>query len=86
MVSRTLFPSYTPAAEGAAAGVVLNRKVNTVDTYFISEKCVGCGGCHSRCPVGCIDATKKPLIIDNNRCIGCGACYLACPIRAVIKR
>ena len=48
--------------------------------------CVGCGGCHSRCPVGCIDATKKPLIIDNNRCIGCGACYLACPIRAVIKR
>ncbi|MCI6184528.1 MAG: 4Fe-4S binding protein [Clostridiales bacterium] len=57
-----------------------------MDTYFISDKCVGCGGCHSRCPVNCIDAGKKPLLIDQSRCIGCGACYLACPLRAIEKR
>lgn len=63
-----------------------NREANTVNTYFISSKCVGCGGCHSRCPADCIDAAKKPLEIKQDGCIGCGACYLACPIRAIVKR
>ncbi|MFR7759333.1 MAG: DUF362 domain-containing protein [Christensenellales bacterium] len=57
-----------------------------METYFISQRCVGCGGCHSRCPADCIDAEKKPLVIDQNKCIRCGVCYLACPIRAIDKR
>ncbi len=57
-----------------------------METYFISERCAGCGGCHSKCPVDCIDAAKKPMVIDKERCIRCGACYLACPIRAIEKR
>ncbi|MBS7366005.1 MAG: 4Fe-4S binding protein [Oscillospiraceae bacterium] len=57
-----------------------------MEQYFISTKCVGCGGCRSRCPVKCIDAAKKPMVIEQEKCTHCGACYFACPIRAIVKR
>lgn len=56
-----------------------------MEQYMISNRCAGCGGCNSRCPVKCIDTTVHPFFIDQQRCIQCGACYLACPIRAILK-
>ena len=54
--------------------------------YFITDRCAGCGGCHSVCPSDCIDALSHPLVIDQTRCNRCGVCYTACPIRAIEKR
>ena len=53
--------------------------------YFISDRCAGCGGCHSKCPENCIDASVHPMRIDQERCTRCGICAVTCPLRAIIK-
>jgi NADH-quinone oxidoreductase subunit F len=54
--------------------------------YYITTRCAGCGGCHSVCPLNCIDTSSRPLVIDQKRCVGCGWCELACPLRAIEHR
>jgi len=51
--------------------------------YTINERCTGCGGCVSRCPMHCIDNKKPPYIIDEKLCNDCGRCYDNCPLFAV---
>lgn len=53
--------------------------------YFISDVCVGCGGCRSVCPAGCISGVSHPLVIDTGKCVRCGRCFSACPLRAIKK-
>lgn len=48
------------------------------------EKCIGCQGCHSVCPQGCISNTV-PREIDARRCLHCGNCFRICPVKAVEK-
>lgn len=48
------------------------------------EKCIGCQGCHSVCPQGCISSTV-PRAINASRCIHCGNCFRTCPVKAVEK-
>lgn len=56
------------------------------DGYFVTDKCIGCKLCYSKCPQKCIDISVKPVVIHHNNCLHCGNCYEICPARAVEKR
>lgn len=49
-----------------------------------AEKCIGCQGCLSVCPTGCISRTV-PRVIDASHCLHCGNCMNICPANAVVK-
>lgn len=54
--------------------------------YFIHEGCIGCKLCFSVCPQKCIDTSKIPAVIDQNRCLHCGRCVETCPKQVIKKR
>ena len=56
------------------------------DGYFVTDKCIGCKLCYSKCPQKCIDISVKPVVIHHNNCLHCGNCYDICPARAIEKR
>lgn len=47
-----------------------------------ADQCIGCQGCRSVCPQGCI-STAIPRKIDQDHCIRCGNCFHICPVKAV---
>lgn len=54
--------------------------------YFVTDKCIGCKLCYSKCPQKCIDISVKPVVINQNHCLHCGNCFEICPMRAILKR
>ena len=53
--------------------------------YYVTDKCIGCKLCYSKCPTKCIDIRVKPVVIHPENCVHCGNCFEICPARAVIK-
>ena len=45
---------------------------------FDAEKCVNCGLCHERCPMGALKVKKGVISIDLEVCLGCGICTSTC--------
>lgn len=51
--------------------------------YKITAKCVGCGVCESKCPVGCVVPLENRFVIRPENCIHCGNCLSVCGFGAV---
>lgn len=54
--------------------------------YYVTDKCIGCKLCYSKCPQKCIDISMKPVVINQIHCLHCGNCFEICPMRAIVKR
>lgn len=50
--------------------------------YFITESCIGCGVCRTKCPQQCIEE-GEPFRIEQEHCLHCGNCYEHCPVKAI---
>lgn len=59
---------------GVVLGLVSKIALNKV--YIENDKCVSCGLCARKCPVGCIDFKNK--MVDNETCIKCFKCLDQC--------
>ncbi len=59
---------------GAVLGLISKHALNKI--YIENDKCVSCGLCASKCPVGCIDFKNKT--VDNETCIKCFKCLGGC--------
>jgi NADH:ubiquinone oxidoreductase subunit F (NADH-binding)/(2Fe-2S) ferredoxin/NAD-dependent dihydropyrimidine dehydrogenase PreA subunit len=56
-------------------------------SFFITEKCIGCGACERQCPANCITGERKMRhVIDQTKCLKCGACARTCKFNAIIKK
>ena len=68
------------------AGFTFGGGKDNQERYFVTDKCIGCKLCYSRCPQKCIDIEKKPVVIQQEHCLHCGNCYEICRVRAIEKR
>ena len=51
--------------------------------WISPEKCVGCGICVDKCPVGAISIKDSSAELDMDHCIRCGICHDVCPRMAI---
>jgi len=51
--------------------------------WWDERKCIGCGACLVRCPLGALKAGEGGIHPDTSLCRRCGACAEACPSKAL---
>lgn len=59
---------------GVVLGIISKHAVNKI--YIEKDKCVSCGLCAKKCPVGSIDFKNKN--VDNETCVKCLKCLGGC--------
>lgn len=65
---------------------VLDTAPHATSGYFVGEGCIGCKLCYAVCPQKCIDISRVPAVIEQNRCLHCGRCAEVCPRQAIQRR
>lgn len=65
------------------AGFVFGGSAPLQEGYFVTDRCIGCGICSSKCPQKCIDISARPAVIRQENCLHCGNCFEICPVKAV---
>lgn len=68
------------------ASFTFGNAADKIGGYFVTDKCIGCKLCYSKCPQKCIDISRKPVVIQQEHCLHCGSCFEVCPVRAVERR
>ncbi|MBQ6601580.1 MAG: EFR1 family ferrodoxin [Clostridia bacterium] len=79
-----------PAVKEGAAGILLSGIVNEMfnkyylkdDKFLVNDKCISCGLCEKKCPLGNVRIKDgKPVWMGN--CTHCMACICNCPTEAI---
>jgi ferredoxin len=61
---------------------IINKLIQNIMAYVISEDCIACGTCIDECPSGAI-SEGDIYSIDPDACTECGTCADVCPNEAI---
>ena len=81
-----IYPDATSKKPIERASFTFGGAEKVQEGYFITDACIGCKLCYSKCPQKCIDISAKPAVIQQKNCLHCGNCFEICPARAIMKR